>query len=595
MKKGINIILSAIASLVFLQSCQEILDKENLNSISPSIVYSDSTLATTTLSYVYYQNLPNWFGTSNTTSLGDAGQTDEAYSDNIYVQGAVTTTNVTEFGTSNSANNNYGLIRNINVFLRDIDNGPIPVATKNRMKAQSLFFRAWRYYELVKIYGGVPLVLTPLDAVGDDAKLAGMLPRNKSSECINQIVADLDTAAKYLPYKWAASTDWGRITKGACRALKGRVLLNYASPQFNPNDKTDYWQRAYDANKEVVDNATASGYALFSSYDQLWFTEVGNSEAVFVTGYNNVSSGTNAKNNTYDNATRPAYKGTKGGSNQPGWELVKAYPMKDGKKPGESTKYTYTDQLFYKNRDPRFDKTIAYNGCTWPLEGVSTYKLWTYYSGTATTEPGTATGSGFYLRKAVNTSVTAANAQYVGTDWIEIRYAEVLLNLAEAATGINKLDEAYTQLKAIRARAGIEAGTDGLYGLKANMTRAEMFDAILYERQIEFAFEGKRFWDLRRWRLMEKVLNQQVQKRNGIKITLKSNAPSNLATTRDGLVLDDLYTNYFTITPQVRDTKYALNWLPTYYFFPIPKGAMDNNPNLIQNSGWDSGTFDPLQ
>ncbi|RZL07224.1 MAG: RagB/SusD family nutrient uptake outer membrane protein, partial [Hymenobacter sp.] len=333
---------------------------------------------------------------------------------------------------------------------------------------------------------------------------------------------------------------------------------------------------------------------LYPSFDQQWFQEGGaNTEAVFVTIFNN-SSGTNTtKPNGYDNATRPSYTGTSGGSNQPTWEMVQAFPMLDGKKPGTSTKYAYNSQLFYKNRDPRFDKTIAYNGCTWPLNGNTAYKLWTYYTTASKSVETKASTTGFYCRKAINSTAALSDAQYVGTDWIELRYAEVLLNLAETACGTNNLSVAFDQLKAIRKRAGIEIGTDGNYGLQAGMSRTQMFDAILYERQIEFAFEGKRFWDLRRWKKVETTLNGK--RRNALVITLKTTGvPTDFATTRDNLSLDLVYTNYFTIATKVLDTKYAINWLPAYYYLPIPQGAIDNNPSLIQNNTWGGG-FDPLQ
>ncbi|UOQ51086.1 RagB/SusD family nutrient uptake outer membrane protein [Hymenobacter cellulosivorans] len=273
---------------------------------------------------------------------------------------------------------------------------------------------------------------------------------------------------------------------------------------------------------------------------------------------------------------------------------MKAFPMLDGKKPGQSTKYAYSDQLFFKNRDPRFNKTIAYNGTSWPLNGDTGYRLWTYYRGNSSVEP-TASRTGFYTRKAIDSRLSPAQAQFAGTDWIEIRYAEVLLNLAESACGVGNIAEAYTQLKALRQRAGIEAG-DGNYGLQAGMSRAQMFEAILYERQIELALEGKRFWDLRRWKKMESVLNGK--KRTGVTITLKSTAPANFATIRDGLSLDQVYTDYFEVIKfKDLDTRYTagIKWKPEYYFFAIPQQALDNNPQLKQNLLWPSGSFDPVQ
>jgi hypothetical protein len=201
--------------------------------------------------------------------------------------------------------------------------------------------------------------------------------------------------------------------------------------------------------------------------------------------------------------------------------------MKNGKNITEKGS-GYDPQLFYKNRDPRFDQTIAFNGATWHINGNSNYKLWTYMVNNKTVEQ-KATVSGFYVRKAIDPNLSTGAAANSGTDWIEMRYAEVMLNFAEAACGINKLDEAYTQLTEIRKRAGIDAGADGLYGLKPKMTRAEMFEAILHERQIELAFEGKRFWDLRRWKRIWTInLKTSISaedfaaRRDGMSLTLRT-------------------------------------------------------------------------
>ncbi|MFC7667686.1 RagB/SusD family nutrient uptake outer membrane protein [Hymenobacter humi] len=588
------IALATIGSAFALSSCEKVLDKENLGAADAELIFKDSTLTNLNLSYIYAQNTPEWGSPFTNTVNGNvnvSGLSDESSADTKFLEGTLQQSDVGDFGTTLSATNNYGKIRTINMFLRDVKIGPLPAGTKGRLRGQAQFFRAWRYFELVREYGGVPLVMSPLNGVGVEARDLTYLPRNTTTETFAAITADLDSAIQTLPGKWAANADWGRINKGAAAAFKARVLLYAASPQFTA-DNAAKWQTAYTASVQARDLLTANGFRLHASFDQLWFQEVGNPEAVFVTGYNNVTGDQVRRNNQYDNATRPSYTGTGGGSNQPTWEMVKAFPMLDGKKAGESTKYPYSDQLFYKNRDPRFDKTIGYNGATWPLNGNTAYKLWTYYKGTTSVE-NKATNTGFYTRKAINPTANVSEVQFLGTDWIEIRYAEVLLNLAESACGINNLTEAYTQLKALRARAGIEAGTDGLYGLKSGMSRAEMFDAILYERQLELAFEGKRFWDLRRWRKMESVLNGK--RRTGVTITLKpTGVPADFATTRDNVSLDLAYTTYFTLAFKTLDSRYAINWKPEYYFFGIPQAAIDNNPKLQQNNTW-GGPFDPMR
>ncbi len=586
------------AFLLITASCSKVLDKRDLTSLQGSIVFNDSVLARTYVDYIYDQNLPVWGGTNGLNNT----LSEESAANTAYFLGTLGISDVSDFGTSLSAGNNYGKIRTINQFLQEIDKGGLSQSWINLLKAQVYFFRAWRYFELVKLYGGVPLVLVPQDAVGQEAKDADFVPRNKTSECIAQIVSDLDKAIAGLPGKWTSSSDWGRITSGAAAALKGRVLQYWASPQFNPGDLTDRWQAAYDACKTAKTILSTNGFGLNSSFDNMWFQEVNNPEAVFVTGFNNLTADQTRKNNGYDNATRPGFAGTGGGSNQPTKELVDAFPMKDGKKIGTSATYTYNAQTFYKNRDPRFDKTIAYNGCTWTLNSITYNRFWFYLEGTTPTVGPSgqkvAAPTGFFCRKAIEPTVAAGNVQYSGTDWMEIRYAEVLLNLAEAATGINKVDEAYTELEAIRKRAGIDAGSDGLYGLKANMTRSEMFQAILNERLIEFAFEGKRYWDLRRWKLFESTLNGK--KRTGITVTFKTSATypnaASFAAQRDNIPLDDAYLNNFTIASKVLDTYFpnGISWKPEYYFFPIPQSAINNNPQIIQNVGW-GGTFDPLQ
>jgi hypothetical protein len=464
---------------------------------------------------------------------------------------------------------------------------------KKELQAQITFFRAYRYFDLVQLYGGVPIVLEPLEGVGQAAKDEAAIPRSSTSASIQQIVKDLDYSIANLPGKWSNSNDWGRITSGAAAGFKGRILLNWASPQFNPNDLPDRWQSAYDANKKAIDILTANGFKLHTSFKDLWFTEANNPEAVWVTCYNNKVGDQINKNQTWDNNTRPSYLGTGSGSNQPTWELTQAFPMKNGKDITEQGS-GYDAKLFYKNRDPRFDNTIAFNGTTWPINGNTGYRLWTYMVDNKTVEQ-KATATGFYCRKAIDPNLATGAVANSGTDWIEMRYAEVMLNFAESACGINKLDEAYKQLTEIRKRAGIDAGANGLYGLKADMTRAEMFEAILHERQIELAFEGKRFWDLRRWKLFESKLNGK--RRNGVTINLKTSAISAaaFAAQRDGMNLDSVYKNYLEIVPKQLDTKYAIKWLPEYYFFAIPSTALTNNPRLEQNLGWPSGTFDPLK
>jgi hypothetical protein len=613
MKKTSSIIIIAAIGALAGTGCRKVLEKQDLTNFTPDQVFNDSTVAKLDIDYIYSQNQPGWFGNSGGT-LGTSYSTisDEQSGDNAYVKGTVTSDLVTDIGNT-ATSGNYFKIRTINMFIQNMNAGSLDVSVKKHFNGQAYFWRAYRYFELVKLYGGVPLVTTPLPAVGPAAKAAANLPRNTTTETFNQIVKDLDSAVAYLPTVWGNNADYGRITVGAAQAFLGRVLLTWASPQFNPANDQTRWQAAYDASSAAIATLSANGFGLYKKWDYtMWTTEGSaggstprNSEAVWVTEYNTSNVDNDLNNESYDAGSRPKYLSTSGGSNTPDWELAAAFPMKDGKDTLTSS-YAYSLPTFYKNRDPRFYETIAYNGCNWGLNGNSTYRLWTYFypntksspTKTASTES-SASSSGFYLRKGVDPTLTLASMQNAGTDWIEMRYAEVLLNQAEAAAEIGHLaqaQEAYQNLIAIRKRAGIDAGADGLYGLAAGMTHDQMINAIMFERRIELAFEGKRYWDLRRRKLLESTLNGTM--RNKIVITLKDNKSYTdyLLSTRDAAAnanLDSVYINNFSVSIQTADT-YKLNVQSADYFFGIPLSSLQNNANLQQNNTW-GGPFDPLK
>lgn len=562
-----------------------------------------------------------------------------------------------KLGTS-IANDTYTRLRQINLFLDNIDNYGMADADKNPLKGQMYFWRAYQYFELVKLYGGVPLVLTAQNPIVNEADIASV-PRSSTSECIEQIVADLDMAKQLLAdTKWS-SADWGRITSGAAAAFKGRVLLTWASPIFNPNDDVARWQRAYDANLEAKNLLeTKEGKALFTTggtangkaWGDMWFKESGNSEAVIVYGFNNSTSTGLQKNNGWEKACRSKTAGGSG-SISPTKQMVDAFPMNDGKSIVGNA--SYNPVLFYKNRDPRFYKTFAYNGAAWPYSENPNFKQWTYswYSATSKTSPDKftetlgANSSGIYLSKATasNASSTASGFQYSGTDYMEMRFAEVVLNLAESAIGINKLTEGKDLIRSIRVRAGLLVG-DSDYGLANVTTRDQHFAAVLNERKIEFAYEGKRYYDLRRWMLFDDSAGTTTRlgiaplngtRRTAYYIVAKKTDGTNYYGSTDQFVansagvapivnreptfpytipstgknpgtvianqsdyLDYLYTNYFTIIerdnldPTTNNWKFT--WYPEYYYFGIYQNLMNVAPYLQQTVGW-GGTFDPLQ
>lgn len=569
----LNNIFFAIGCCIILGSCTKVLDKKNLGAVDEDDVWNDLNLATAYTNNLYGQSLPGW-----STEFGD--YTEESDGGGGYMYGQLTENSVNYWP--------YGQIRDINLLLANIDGGSLKESEKSPLKGQAYFFRAWNYFEMVKRYGGVPLVLTPQELTDDL-----LVRRASTTETMQQIIVDLDSAIANLPVVGASSQSLnnGRVHKGTAMAVKGRALLFFASPQFDPTQAAGRWQAAYEANKAAKDYLVAQGFGLYQSFGGLWFNEM-NREVIFVRRYE-FTTGVAMSFHNWSASTRPldVSQGATGG-NRPTWEMVKAFPMKDGKQINDpSSTYQYDAVHFWRNRDPRFNETIVYNGAPWGL-GISAPdpgRLQYTYVGAETNSP---TLTGFYMRKAIDSTQTSIEAFNSGTDWIELRFAEVLTNLAEAANEIGKTGEGYAEIAALRARAGVDRGANNLYGLKPGMSKTEMRKAILDERLIEFAFEAKRYWDLRRWRLYESEFNGT--RRTGLRTTLKPGVTRDQVKSLTRSELEANYANYFNQAVITLDTQFPINWKPEYYFFAIPLEHIQLNSNLEQTKGWAGGTFEPL-
>jgi hypothetical protein len=583
-------LFSYILLTVSLTACSDILDKTDLTGIDERTWDNEST-ATLYLNRVYDLSMPTWPNLASAATLPTAiHDISDDYNggDQKIWYGTLSVDNITDFFGGNASNNVWAYIRKTNILLSEIEKGPLPADVKTKIKAQAYFLRGWLYFQLIKLYGGVPYISHPQDWVTENL----FVTRNKTSECIDSIARDFDMATA-LPGTWGTA-DKGRITRGAALGVKGRMLLYWASPQFNPNNDPARWERAYKANRAAYDTLVLDGYGLFSNYANIWLDEgTGNKEVILLRSFDGAT-----KASTFDDAARPNSESNGGGgAYQPTLELVNTYPTIDGL-PITDPNSGYDPVYYWKNRDPRFDATIAYNGCIWPLSNKTGRKQWNYVGVTEDKNKPTATG--FYCRKNVNTSTIKDNTKLGKTDWIEMRFAEVMLNLAECANATGRTQEAYDMLTAIRKRAGIRPGEGGTYGLKQGMSRDEMFETIINERRIELAFEGKRYDDLRRNKLFDKL---NGKKRSILKITI--NAPYTAAilekpdatgiTLRDKLDLNGPdYTTYFTATVDVLDTQKPINYPSNYYFYAIPTTNITRNPSIVQTAGWTTGGFNPL-
>lgn len=609
--------LLLLTATALLSGCQkDILDKTDLSGLDERIWDSEST-ATLYLNTTYAQVMPTFPNMRGTASIPTAMHhvSDENNTgDTKVLFGTLGEDNITDFSAAAGKNNAYGYIRRVNTLLEGVNKGVMDDAAKRRVKGQAYFLRAWVYFQLVKLYGGVPIVARTQDWQTDDLNL----PRRPTKECFEFITTDLDSAATMLAGGipgTQATSDRGRITRDIALAVKGRVLLYWASPQFNPTNIADRWDKAYLANKLAYETLTATGAALFTSYSKVLTDKTSsNREVIMIRSFIGSTTGVALLSNVYEQAVRPPSEKDDAGSGSflPTWELVRSYPMSDGTASiinGQASN-GFDSVLFWKNRDPRFAETIAYNGSVWELSNKTGRRQWNY-NGAAGNDGNASTG--FYSRKFVNTATMAVDSKKGKSDWVEMRLAEVMLNLAECANATGKISEAYDMLALIRKRAGIK-NNDGKYGLTAAMSSKQtMDDAIMLERQIELAFEGKRYDDLRRTRRFH-LLNNRT--RHGMKIAINTATKiNNVALTaaileqedafgvklRDKINMDDKddYLKYFVPTYTEIDkndaTNYKIKFLENqYYFYAIPLPNLQKNPNLQQTINWTGGTFNPL-
>lgn len=432
---------------------------------------------------------------------------------------------------------------------------------QNLYWGQVLYLRALSNFELLKRYGGYPIVDTLLVA-GEDLNL----PRDTYDDCVKYIETLCDQASMLLPASYA-NAELGRATKGAALALKSRLLLYAASPLFNDPSNPDggtergsydikKWESAAKAAADVINLKEDENpvYTLYNNYGN-FFNTLDNNKEIILSRMARPGNGIEKMNGPV------SITGGEGGTN-PTLELVDDYEMKDG------TPFNWDNPDHaanpFLNRDPRFNQSILYNGATW----MNNMTVQTYEGGPDKVGVN-ATRTSFYLRKML--SVNARWNPPTGTAlhcFPLFRYAEVLLNYAEA------MNEAYgpdvdpnnygltarDAIMQIRKRAGLTGNTD----LSASVPTGDknaMRKAIQKERKIELAFEEHRHLDLRRWKLAETVLNQPV---HGLKILKQT---------------DNTFT-YEKIEVENRI------FTKKMYLYPFPQSEIARNSNLIQNTGW---------
>lgn len=357
-------------------------------------------------------------------------------------------------------------------------------------KAEAHVARAYYYSELIKMYGGVPLI----ESSQDDGQ---MVPRSTYEEVVEYIVKEIDDHKDALAVNWNDYTDReGRFTLGAALAIKARVLLYAASPLHNESNDVKKWERAAAAVNELVSNTSLS-YSLDSDY------------GAYFSGGNPLSSSETIyavrswSSNTMESLNYPIATQGGGSGATPSHNLVSAYEYIGTPDP--------TDP--YANRDPRLAASVVTNGSTWNGRIIDQSA-----GGSDDMAKANASRTGYYLKKFLTDNLNLTQGQTVQHNWVAYRWGEVLLNYAEAmneAYGPDAVPAGFS----MSARQALQMVRDRASSLlpEVTATDAESFrKAVKHERRIELAFEDHRYWDLIRWKDAMEVLNTPVL---GVKVS----------------------------------------------------------------------------
>lgn len=603
MKKIIIIIVTAF----FLFNACNYLDKAPLDLISDNDVWNDEALVEAYLSNSYYEMSyfanespgTNWDGDvfvpcfainhvsdecmSQWRDWGDALKWYNYKFGNLKIQGGL----LEWWG--------YDPIRKLNVFIEKLPESQLAENLKIVRTAEARFLRAFSYFSMVKRYGGVPLITV---AQTLDTPEEELYPEREKEEAIYDfIIKEIDEFVDDLP-ETLESKDLGRATKYAALALKCRVALyagsiaQFGKVQLNgivgiPAEKANhYYQLAYDAGAQIINSGKFTLYnndADKATNFRNLFLVKNNSEVIFAKRHNNVNgdhsqAGGNGWCVDFFQCPRPQ-GWNRGNMDGPYLELIEEFEYKDGRSGKLDRKAIEqglwsTDDL-WKDKDPRFFATIYTQNTPWKGSKIEYYngillpdgtiQTTDSYDGILATGDQDVEGTCFGVLKYLDEShdnMAGTNSAWATSsqDWQIFRLAEVYLNMAEAAFELGKTGDALTAINKVRERAGIS--------LLTSIDR----EKIRRERKVELAFEGHRYWDVRRWRTAVNDLSREF---SGLRYVLDYNSYK-AGELKYKLIVVDKIDGAVNI-PSFREEN---------YYLPITLERTANNPKLVENPGY---------
>lgn len=548
--KYINSILAG-AALAFMASCNDFLDTMPLDALSPASTWQTETDAQKFLVGCYdgwedgtdilYMDCTSDFGYNNFSwegykDLGNGGVTAANPGANFY---------------------DYTVIRRCNTFLNNVDKVSFAdEKVKKDLIAQARVIRAYRYFKMNWLYGGVPII-------GDyESAQEAQVPKETEAKVREFVEKELDECTPDLNVK---PSERGRIAQGAALAIRMREALYYGD-FATAKAKA---QAIIDLNQYDLEKGTADAYSkLFQLAGQ------DSPEIILAVQYITPTKALGVIGQMYNN-------GDGGWSSiVPTYQLVDTYEMKSGLTIDEAGS-GYDPVHPFKDRDPRLGMSIIYPGANY-IANDGTQQVFNTLDKTLNGNSNTN-----YMTSADNASKTgltwskylAPITQYsdiwkTGACPIVFRYAEVLLTWAEAENELNGPSrDVYEKINAVRTRAGMPVVDEVKYG-----TKEKLRELIRRERAVEFAGEGIRRADILRWKtddgkmLAEKVLNGRLERRIGT-VDMQGTDPETRATINVNASDEDKLIEMRKFEPKNR-------------YFPFGQSILDKNPKLVQNEGY---------
>jgi starch-binding outer membrane protein, SusD/RagB family len=534
--------LIGIPVILILSACSKsFLNREPTNAYSASSLFTDSSDVIAAINGCYngWENPftdsgPSWADELNVQYM-------DCISDNAYSQfpweGFQAHGNGYSTATDGNEESlwNYVTIQKCNWFLQNVVNAPVDTTLKLRTEGEARFIRAYEYFVMSQLYGDVPLVTAPITTAQANSET-----RTPKADVTKFILSELGDIAPNLPLSYSGS-DVGRITRGAALALKARVEL--------------YEQDYADCITDCQQIMNSGVYQLFPSYSGLFrIQNEDNSEVILDIQY--------MENSQPNGGLGVMLPSSDGGwsSIDPTQSLVDSYEMLNGKSITDPTS-GYDPSHPFANRDPRLAATIIYPGELYPTaNNTPVYydpidpSSSDYYSGNNNSR------TGYEVKKFTSNLSDFDNIWNTGLNMILIRYAEVLLNYAEAENeSVGPDVSVYSAIDQVRERAGMP-------DIPLGLSQDSMRQVIRLERRVEFAMEGLRWYDIQRWKIGPQVMAGTVY---GTRLGTVD--PTTGATTFTG--------NNVVVENRVFDPN-------KNYLWPIPQSEIDINKNLQQNPGY---------